>query len=237
MTRQPDWQSEDGSVKLYCADCLEILPLLEPGSVDAVVTDPPYGMGPKVLHRPGGKRNKWAKLFSEGAPKWDMETADKALHLSLSMAAIAIVWGGQFYSLPKSRGWLVWDKIVRKFSSGHCELAWTTLEQPIRAFNYSRGQLVYENKLHPTQKPLPLMLWCLNFLHDSVTILDPFMGSGTTGVACIRTGRKFIGIEIERKYFDIAVKRIKAELERFPLFEDKVIAEQATLFEESDQCQ
>jgi DNA modification methylase len=139
--------------------------------------------------------------------EWDASIAT-GLSEIVGRARFAIVWGGHYYNLPPNRGWLVWDKIVRKFSSGHCELAWTNLDQPVRAFNFSHGQLATEGKVHPTQKPLKLMEWCLSFLPEGVTVLDPFMGSGTTGVACINTGRNFIGIERDPGYFAIAERRI-----------------------------
>ena len=193
-----------GDCTLYCGDCLEILPTL--GKVDAVVTDPPYGLGDKL--RIGGFK-KWPLMQAHMVPAtWDNEPS-AALSVALDAADHAIVWGGNYYPLPPKRGWLIWDKIVRSFSSGHVEMAWTTIDQPTRAFNYAHGELASEGKLHPTQKPLPLMTWCLGFLPDAHTILDPFMGSGTTGVACAKLGRRFVGIEIEPRYFDIACKRIE----------------------------
>lgn len=184
-------------------DCRDILPAL--GHVDAVVADPPYGLGDRWQ----GGTVKW-KLGDNGrGTRWDRETADWVPEL-VGKFKYAIVWGGHYFGLPPARGWLVWDKMVRKFTSGHCELAWTNLDQPIRAFSYSHGQLANEGKVHPTQKPLPLMEWCLSFLPEGCTVLDPCMGSGTTGVACIRTGRAFIGIESDQAYLAIAQKRIAA---------------------------
>jgi len=209
----PTWE-RDG-IQLYLGDCLEVLPHLP--KVDACVTDPPYGLGDKWQ---GGKA-KWP--LANGGDEcrgWDSGVSD-GLPVALKLATDSIVWGGNYYDLPPKRGWLIWDKIVREFTSGHVEMAWTTLDQPTRAFSYSHGQLATEGKLHPTQKPLPLMLWCLGHLPaDAETILDPFMGSGTTGVACVKLGRKFIGIEKEPKYFEIAVKRIERALseERSSLF-------------------
>ena len=192
-----------GDCRLILGDCLEVLPTL--GPVDAVVTDPPYGLGAKWQ---GGKK-KWPLANGGGAVRvWDEYTSPGLLP-ALDLAELAIVWGGQYYSLPQSGGWLIWDKIVRNFTSGHCEMAWTNLDQPIRAFNFSHGALASEGKKHPTQKPLPLMQWCLGFLPDARTILDPFMGSGTTLVACAKTGRAGIGIEIDPAYFDIACKRVE----------------------------
>lgn len=199
-----------GNATLYLGDCLEILPTLP--KVDAVVTDPPYGLGKKWAGGP-----KWHLAHGgnghDAIKEWDAEAPDMSW-----IDVPAIVWGGQYFSLPPSSGWLVWDKIVRNFTSGHCELAWTNIDQPVRAFNFSHGALATEGKIHPTQKPLPLMEWCLSFLPDSKTILDPYMGSGTTGVACANLGRDFIGIEIERKYFDIACERIEAAQSQGRLF-------------------
>jgi len=191
-----------GDATLYLGDCLEILPTLP--KVDAVITDPPYGLGDKLDGAQIG--SKWGKHFGCGAPEWDKQTHPLVAELP-RVASQCIIWGGNYYPLPPMRGWLLWDKIVREFSSGHAEMAWTTLDQPVRAFNYAHGQLASEGKYHPTQKPLPLMKWCVSFTTGAV--LDPFMGSGTTGVACMNLGRKFIGIEIEPKYFDIACERIE----------------------------
>jgi len=201
-----------GDATLYLGDCREILPTL--GAVDAVVTDPPYGLG--ELWQGGTAEWPLARGGAE-CREWDAMPSD-ALPLALSLAPDAIVWGGNYYALPPRRGWLIWDKIVRNFTSGHVEMAWTTIEQPTRAFSYAHGQLASEGKEHPTQKPLPLMEWCLGFVPNAHTILDPFMGSGTTGVACARLGRRFIGIEIEPRYFAIACKRIEAEYRQPRMF-------------------
>lgn len=189
-----------GKATLYLGDCQDILPTLPP--VDAVITDPPYGLGDKWQ---GGK-DKWP-LHHEDGMAWDAAVSDHVVRLH-EMADVLVIWGGHLYPLPPARGWLIWDKIVRNFTSGHCEMAWTTIDQPIRAFNFSHGALATEGKHHPTQKPLALMEWCIEQAGMPETILDPFMGSGTTGVAAVRLGRKFIGIEREPRYFEIAVERI-----------------------------
>lgn len=190
-----------GNATLYLGDCAEILPTL--GRAGVIVTDPPYGLGDKWQ----GGTKKWP-LAKGGAEcrAWDMETHPIVPSLP-TLADACIVWGGHLYPMPQSRGWLVWDKLVRQFTSGHCELAWTTLDQPVRAFNYAHGELATEGKHHPTQKPVPLMRWCLSMVGGDV--LDPFMGSGTTGVAAVGMGRSFVGIEVNPAYFKIACKRIE----------------------------
>ena len=155
-----------GDCTLYLGDCREILPTL--GRVDAVVTDPPYGLAGKL--RLGGFK-KWPVMRADRTP-WD-DGISPALPDALALADDAIVWGGNYYDLPPRRGWLIWDKIVRNFSTGHCEMAWTTIDQPIRAMSYAHGELASEGKTHPTQKPLPLMQWCLEQIPLAQTILDP----------------------------------------------------------------
>lgn len=200
-----------GDCRLILGDCLDVLPAL--AHADACVTDPPYGIEGTWN---GGSVHGWGK-FSREAAAWDNRPSWFSEWL-VTANIPSIIWGGQYFPLPPSGSWLVWDKIVREFTSGHCELAWTNLRKPIRAFNFSHGALATEGKHHPTQKPLPLMQWCLGFLPDSKSVLDPFMGSGTTGVACAKAGRKFIGIEIDEGYFNIACRRIQDAYDRPDMF-------------------
>lgn len=217
-----------GDATLYLGDCMDILPTLD--KVDAVITDPPYGLGDKWQ---GGKANTKAswKLNNGGSEMgWDAVAPIETVLTLAEFADDAIIWGGNYFPLPPARGWLLWDKIVREFTSGHAEMAWTTLDQPIRAFNFAHAQLAGEGKSHPTQKPLSLMKWCIGFLPNAETIIDPFMGSGTTGVAAVQMGRKFIGIEREPKYFDIACERISNAQKQQTLFEPVAKPEQQQMF-------
>jgi DNA modification methylase len=190
-----------GSCVMYEGDCLEVIPTL--GKVDAVVTDPPYGMGD--LLRKGGAK-EWSVTRAKGTA-WDDSTPDVGWIVDIGVPAI--IWGGQFFGLPIQRGWLVWDKLMAEFSTSVCELAWTNISFPVKRFRLGSAMVQQEGRVHPTQKPIALMRWCLGFLPNAETILDPFMGSGTTGVACVKEGRKFIGIELDPDYFDIACKRIR----------------------------
>ncbi len=204
-----------GNATLYCGDCRDILPTLP--SVDAIVTDPPYEIGDGWHGDFAGKNGK-AVMWGE-APAWDKLCAD-GIAMALEKAPKAIVWGGHLYPLPQRSAWLAWDK-MQKFSSGDFELAWTSWNGATRIFRMSRidaYQNIGDGKEHPTQKPIRLMEWCLSFLPDAKTILDPFMGSGTTGVACANLQRSFVGVERERKYFDIACRRIEAAQSQGRLF-------------------
>ena len=205
-----------GDAELWLGDCREVLPLLP--RFAAVVTDPPYGLA-DLLHRPGS--GQWEKHYKQGAPTWDRVTVADGVTAALEQADKAVVWGGQFYLLTPSRCWLSWNKILRNWSSSEAEHAWTNLDKPNRVFDYSHGQLATEGKhYHPTQKPVPLMAWCLVQAGRPATVLDPFMGSGSTGVACVQLGLAFTGIEREPKYFDIACRRIEDAQRQAKLFED-----------------
>ena len=195
-----------GDCTLYLGDCREILPTI--GKVDAVVTDPPYGLGDKWQGGGGSKKSSW-KFDPSEAMAWDGSTVDIVPSL-VNVATEAVIWGGNYYSLPPSRCWLLWDKKQNdQWTTAQAEMAWTNLDRPVRTFRFAQCEQANEGrKEHPTQKPLALMMWCLKWV-DGDTILDPFMGSGTTGVACVKLGRKFIGMEIDPRYFDTACRRIE----------------------------
>lgn len=194
-----------GDATLYLGDCLEVLPTLT--GVDAVVTDPPYGIG--IAANPVRQKHERAA--------WDDAPASRdALDLILRTGRDQIIWGGNYFGLPASQGFLIWDKRQPEdFTLAMCEYAWISRQQPAKLWRQS--VLGYE-KHHPTQKPVPLMEWCIGWLPDAETILDPFMGSGTTGVACARLGRRFIGVEIEPRYFDIACRRIEEAYRQGDMF-------------------
>lgn len=191
-------------VTLYLGDCLDIMRGMPDKSVDAVITDPPYGIADVWK---GGSSCGWgvARLATPKRNEWDKKPDSKIFDEIFRISKQSIIWGGNYFSLPTSRGWLIWNKPERNFSLSEAELAWTSNDMPMRVFDCRRSD---PDRVHPTQKPLSLMNWCMTFI-EGETILDPFMGSGTTGVACVQTGRKFIGIEIDPKYFEIAKKRIE----------------------------
>lgn len=196
-----------GDATLYLGDCMDILPTL--GKVDAVITDPPYGINANKQTLGKGK-----KEFARGS-EWDSEAPELAL--CIAAGGLLCFWGGNYFAdqLPVTNDWLIWHKLNDGRSFSECEMAWTNFGRQTRHLSHHWSG---EEKNHPTQKPLPVMLWCVEQAGDVQTILDPFMGSGTTGVAAIQLGRKFIGIEREEKYFDIAVKRIEQAVAQGQLF-------------------
>jgi DNA modification methylase len=198
-----------GSATLYLGDCREILPHLP--KVDACITDPPYGIGASA----GTGKYGRLKIKAFGDLEWDAAAPEGDL-IALCVAAgkRAVLFGGNYFNLPPTRNYLIWDKGAgfkdRDFAE--CEMAWCSWDGNARVYTYdplARGDYRNGNKEHPTQKPVAVMEWAISHAGDAPLILDPFMGSGTTGVASINLGRSFIGIERERKYFDIACRRIE----------------------------
>jgi site-specific DNA-methyltransferase (adenine-specific) len=212
-----------GDCTLYLGDCLEILPTL--GKVDAVVTDPPYGIA-HVAHS-NTVRNGWKgkKDYADATIAGDATDFDPRPFLAFPDV---ILWGANHFAqaLPRGR-WLIWNKLggLEPWDSfSDAEIAWHSKRGADRIFSLLWKGLAQGEKTgggfrhHPTMKPVGLMSWCLGFVPEAETILDPFMGSGTTGVACVNLGRKFIGIEIEPKYFDIACRRIEEAYKQPRLF-------------------
>lgn len=190
----------DDLVTIYHGDCREWMP-----EADVIVTDPPYGIGrdgkPRSTSRHGG--HKGYEFLG-----WDAQPA--VIEPLLMRGLPTIIWGGNYFALPPARGWLVWDK-GQRIDQADAELAWTSLDQPVRVLTLNRVELMRDGAVHPTQKPVALMRWCLGFLPDGI-VLDPFMGSGSTLVAAKSFGRRAIGIEIEERYCEIAATRCSQEV-------------------------
>ena len=202
---------QDASCTIYNADCREILPLLP--RFDLLLTDPPYGINAAKMTMGKGQSDK-PKAARFEKSEWDANRPD--LRLSFGAADKHCVWGGNYFSdvLAPTNDWLVWHKQNDGRSFSECELAWTNFGKQTRHFSWSwlHGG---EDKLHPTQKPVPLMRWCLTHAPDAQTILDSFMGSGTTLVAAKLEGRKAVGIEINKKYCEIAANRLRQSVFAF----------------------
>jgi DNA modification methylase len=209
-----------GEATLYLGDCRDILPTL--GKVDAVVTDPPYGIGwkPRVNH----KDQPWVDEID-----FDIQ--------SVLIGQSHVIWGGQYFAdrLPVSEGWLTWCKRPAggdlnfaddKRSYATTEMAWRDFGKSAFMIHVWDGGMRAghaDNRTfcHPSQKPIEVMAWCVRHLPEpALTICDPFMGSGTTGVACVNLGRQFIGIEREPTYFDIACRRIEEAYRQPRLFDE-----------------
>lgn len=223
-----------GDHRMFLGDARDLLDVV--GSVDAVVCDPPYGIGEAAgknasrskpfkgaeLKMPG----KTIEARDYGHDAWDDEPVDDILLARVRCAAKwSVIFGGNYYALPPTSCWLVWDKLNGDSDFADCELAWTNLPKAVRRIRYMWNGMLRANGEergdHPTQKPVGVMSWCLQQLPAGTrTILDPFAGSGTTGVACVKAGMVFTGIEREERYFDAACRRIAAEVAKPRLFEE-----------------
>jgi DNA modification methylase len=188
-----------GEVELTLGDCLEVMKQIPDKSVDLCLTDPPYGIG--IAKNPF--RQKFEKK------EWDNFIPTKEYFGEIfRISKNQVIWGGNYFTefLYPSRCFYIWDKVQpEKFSSAMVEMAWVSKQSPAKMF---KQRVVAFKKFHPTTKPLNLMEWCLGYFPDAQSVIDPFMGSGTTGVACKNLNRKFIGIEKDANYFEIASKRI-----------------------------
>lgn len=216
-----------GRATLYCGDCRDILPTL--GKVDAVVTDPPYGIGEAA--GANKSRSKLAPTNDYGDDDWDNQPIDpETMALVKASGDLQIIFGGNYYDCPPSSCWLVWDKDNGANDFADCELAWTNLPKAVRRLKWTWNGFIRQGEMsrkpgqwdvrnHPTEKPVGVMKWCIGHLPETASmVLDPFMGSGTTGVAAVEMGRDFIGIEREAKYFDIACRRIEQAQRQGDLF-------------------
>jgi DNA modification methylase len=213
------YYSEDGIV-IYNGDCREVLPTLE--TFDLCLTDPPYGIGESNRSDFGkaakGRHARGSYIKSQ----WDKTPpSDELIRSVVNSARKAIVWGGNYFHVEPSSAWLVWDKDNGGSDFADCELAWTNLDQAVRKIKHRWNGMLQEfagadkeERFHPTQKPVRVMKWAAQFCLGS--IIDPFMGSGTTLVAAKQLGRKATGIELEERYCEVAAKRLRQGV--LPLF-------------------
>lgn len=229
-----------GDAELWCGDCREIAPTLN--GFDAVITDPPYGQSYKVdtFYKGGSRQHaviqrngKTLNVMPNVYPsiKGDDEPFDPSYWLSY--APTVLLWGAHKFAdrLPPG-GWLVWDKVPtgKVRSQGDGEAAWINRDQPLRIFRLlwdglcvgagARHEVTAgQKRYHPAQKPELLMAWCIQQAGTPANIIDPYMGAGSTGVAAVSLGRRFTGIESERRYFDIACERVAAKASQRHLFD------------------
>lgn len=205
-------------ITLYLGDCREILPGL--GRLDAIVTDPPYGIGEN--NRKNLSRARGGRAIDYGDFDWDKAPPPSWLiDLMRDISKWQIIFGGNFFTLPPSSCWLVWDK-KNSGDFADCELAWTNMPKAVRRIEWLWNGMIRKGsdvREHPTQKPLGVMAWALDQLPADVGLIcDPFMGSGTTGVAAIQKGLQFVGIEREVAYYDAACRRLQEALRAPKLF-------------------
>jgi site-specific DNA-methyltransferase (adenine-specific) len=217
--------------RIYCMDCLDGMRQMPDKSIDLVVTDPPYGIGEAagknkkrggVAFKKIGGKNNYVGSRDYGNLEWDDKppTAEYFAEI-MRISKNQIIFGGNFFDLPPSPCWIVWDKDNGDNDFSDCELAWTTFKTAVRKFTWRWNGLLQEDmahkeiRCHPTQKPVPLFEWIIGkYAKEGDTICDPFFGSGSCLVACVRMGHQFIGFEKEQSYYNAASIRIKKAQEQ-----------------------
>jgi DNA modification methylase len=200
-----------GNATLYLGDALTVL---QSGlRADLCLVDPPYGIGEAAGKNKS--RGKLAVAQDYGDEDWDDAPLDADRMLAISACAVRhIIWGGNYYPLPPASKWLVWDKENGASDFADCELAWTNLTGAVRIFRHMWNGMLRASerdlpRVHPTQKPVALMLWCLQQAGDVASVIDPCMGSAPVGIACVNRGIPYIGIENNERHFATACERIE----------------------------
>lgn len=225
---KPYYEDSKAGITIYhgrCEDFISYLP-----SFDLLISDPPYGLGAArqkfgghgvKRHMTGLVAGKAIAKRDYGDSEWDDEVCDQSLlDAWIEKTTIQIIWGGNYFDLPPTKCVLVWDKLRGDTDYADGEIAWTNLNKALRIFRYKwNGFLVdptsTDDRIHPTQKPLALMKWCLSLTRDAKTAVDPFMGSGTTLVAAKAMGISCVGIERDEKYAEAAARRLDQSVFRF----------------------
>jgi len=218
---RPEFISDCGRVTLYHGDCREILGELR---ADAVVTDPPYGIKQDKGMGGGGydSTGRYKRKPRTYAGGWDDEAPDaELLKMVIAAAPVTVMWGGNYLPLGRGGKWLVWNKEQVMPTYSDAELAWTNASGiSVKLYTLHCNKARIEMGLHPTQKPVQLMAWSMDQakVPEGALVLDPFTGSGSTAIACLRTGRRFVGIEKDPAHYQTALERIQRELSQGDFF-------------------
>jgi DNA modification methylase len=199
---------DEGGITIYHGDCLDVLPTLD--RPDMILTDPPYGLG-DLWQGGGGEHTKSSWRFAPAeAMAWDGRTVDGVAQLT-DAATYVVIWGGNYYPLPPTRCWFLWDKKQNdQWTTAQAEMAWTNVDRPVRMFRMSQVEAhTGMNKAHPAQKPEALFSWCIAMVRaDISTLVDPYMGSGTSLRVAKDRGIRAVGIEVDERYCEIAARRL-----------------------------
>ncbi len=199
------------NIQLFNQDCLLAMKEMPDKAFDLAIVDPPYGIDiSQDLHKRGQSCRKNGYRAWEDKD-WDSKVPDDFYFQELMRVSKSqIIWGGNYFKLPPSRCWIMWDKGQRDFSFADGELAWTSFDKSIRIFDFARGKLLQQNKIHPTEKPFDLYRWILkNYAPPQAKILDTHLGSGSIAIACYDMGFDLTGYEIDQDYYNAAVKRLE----------------------------
>ena len=214
-----------GSLDLRLGDCMDVMATFPDGHFDLAIVDPPYGIGADS-QKPSSspKKGMGNRARKEWKGSWDTVPPPEYFEELRRVSRNQIVWGGNYFPLPPSRCWLMWDKVSEGFNGSDFELAWTSMNLPAKAFRLTRVEAYNqggrgEEKIHPTQKPVRLYKWTLaNYSKPGMRILDTHMGSGSIAIAAHYAGIHLTACEIDPDYFHAAKARIARETSQAELF-------------------
>ena len=212
-----EYHSPCGRIHLFNMDCMEYMAQFPDNYFDLAIVDPPYGIGDKFKGGKTGKMN-----FNEIVNKdWDKVPSDEYFNELQRVSKNQIIWGGNYFNLPPTRCFIVWDKMISEdFSLAMAELAWTSFDKLAKIYKL---QVPKNGKIHPTQKPVKLYEWLLkNYAKDGDKILDTHLGSASSAIAAHRMGFEFFGTELDGDYFMASVERFEQETAQFDMFAEGV---------------
>jgi len=208
------------SSEVYLEDCVTALKRYADNHFDLAIVDPPYGIGASEMQMGNNAKKKWSK-----GKNWDNETPTAEYWIELfRVSKNQIVWGGNYFDLPLTKSWIVWDKNNGESGFADGEMAWTSFKKPMRIkkIHWTGSASNWEDtngKIHPTQKPLKLYDWLLKeFGEQGNLILDTHLGSGSSRIAAYKGGFNFVGFEIDPEYYEKQEKRFNDFKSQLRLF-------------------
>ncbi len=205
--------------KIYNMDCMEGMKQFPDKYFELAIVDPPYGIGDKKLTSGG----TWASKYKTGDAAWDVAPTEEYFKELFRVSQNQIIWGGNYFDLPPTRGFVIWDKVAHIPTMSDCEYAWTSFDRNAKVCKEMRAGGQNEQKIHICQKPVKLYKWLLtNYAKKGDKILDTHLGSGSSVIACYDLGFEYIGFEIDKEYFDLANKRIEQHKAQMTIFEVSV---------------
>lgn len=208
MFQNVDWANLQNPHLFINGDCMEYMKTMPDKYVDLCICDPPYGLGDKILTSGG----TWAGKYKPGDAKWDVAPGEEYFQELFRVSRNQIIWGGNYFNLPPTRGFVIWDKISHLPTMADCEYAWTSFDKNAKICPCHRTNILGEERIHICQKPVALYEWLLtNYAKKGDKILDTHVGSGSSLIACYRLGFDFIGFEIDEEYYKKAKERLERE--------------------------
>ena len=206
--------NDRANIELLHCDCMDYMAKCKDKEFDLAIVDPPYGLPTDAVHGRGKLKNRI--INKDDITKWDIAPDNSYFMLLNFKSKNQIIWGGNYFDLPPTRGIIAWDKLQPWDNFSKWEMAWTSFNKPANIYKFDNRTA---GKIHPTQKPVALYKWLLkNYAKPGDRILDTHLGSGSIAIACWDMGLDLVGCEIDKDYYDAAVKRFENHKRQLQLF-------------------